>query len=234
MKREKQKVKNGGKKFKIKNYLRDFLIFVDEKLIKKIGVLLVISILLVALSISPMVNSALASECEGACRDGASLYSEYISRLKILLFTLVGGVVPYVCMSVVGLIGYLLSETASLAFAIKGYGYLGGIGLGIVPLLLNILTISILTALGMYICKTVTVGYKISSLKNMNFTNFRIRLFEVLQKEEKVKRLNQEKDKKIGKLEKTREKINYLQILNTSIVVCIIQFISVVIQQILL
>lgn len=230
----KTKTKSKDKKFSVKAYIRDFLLFVDKELIKTTGILLVVAILLIAISLSSIVSMNVAKDCEGTCRDGVTFLSEYGSRLQVLLITAISGIVPYIFAPVVGFIGGILAEVSNLSFVIKGYGYLAGIGLGIVPLILNVVVVCIVTALGIYICRTITVGYKISSVKNMNFTNFRIRFYEAIQNEEKAKALTKARDEKINKLQNKKEKINYLQILNVTIVVCIIQFIAVLIQEIIL
>lgn len=228
------KSKKKVKKFNIKTYLRDFLLFVDKKLLKAIGILLVVGILFTAIMVSPMIDATNVAECEGACIDEIALFPDYFSKLQILLVTLVAGIVPYTYISVVGFIGYAANQVSNFAFLIKEYGYLAGIGAGIIPLILNIITICITTALAIYICRTVTVGYKMSNVKNMNFTNFRIKLYEVLKMEDKVKALNKKKEDKLNKLQEKKEKLNYIQILNTSIVVCVLQFVSVIIQHILI
>lgn len=234
-KKKKKNSKNSkNNKFSLKAYLRDFLLFVDKNLIKCIGVLFVIAIVLIAISLKPMVSAAFFAECEGACTDGVTLVSDYVSKLQMLLFTVVAGLVPYVYIPAIGFATYVISEVSNISFLIKGYGYLVGIGMGIIPLLLNILAACSVTALGMYICRTVTVGYQVSSLKNMNFTNFKIKVYEVLQKQDKVEALTNKKEEKLNKLQAKKEKLNYIQILNTAIVVCIIQFVSVLILQILI
>lgn len=220
-------------KFNFKKYMKDFLLFVDKYLMKSIKILFVIAILLTAISLSGMVAGAKAAECEGACIDGITIWTNYIAKFQILLFTLVAGIVPYIYVGVLGFLGYLLSEVADIAFLIKGYGYFGGIAAGVVPFIINILIISIVTSLAIYICKTVTVSYKISSINNMNFTNFKIRLYEVLNKQDKVDALIKKKDEKIQKLQSRKEKLKYLQILNVSIVVVILQMVSVLIQHLL-
>lgn len=223
-----------NKKFNLKSYIREFLIFADKKLIKTIGILLVVAILLVAISISPMLEATVVQECEGTCTDGISIMSEYGSKLTILLITLIAGIVPYVYAPIVGFVGYVLNEVSTLSYIIKMYGALPGIGIGIIPLILNIITICIVTALGIYICRATTVGYKISNIKNMNLTNFRIKFYEAVENDNKSEALTKSRDEKIKKLEDKKEKINYLQILNVGIIVCIIQFISVLIQKIML
>ena len=229
-----KKEKGNKKGINIKKYLREFLLFVDKNLMKKTIILAVISILLVAIALKPMTDSALTNSCEGTCSDSITIFSDYTSKLQILLITAVAGIVPYIYISALGFVGYVLSETNTIAYMIKGHGFILGIGMGIIPLLLNIIAISIITALGIYICKTITVGYKISGIKNMNFTNFKIRLYETMRKEDKVTELTNKKNAKIEELETKKEKIKYLQILNTAIVVCVIQFLSVLIQNIML
>ena len=221
-------------KITLKSYIRQFLLFVDKYMLKTIGILLVITVLLVAISLKPVVTDVMGLECEGACRDGVTLLSEYGSKMQVLLVTALAGIVPYIFAPVVGFIGYVLNEVYSFAYIIKGYGYVGGIALGIIPMLLDVLTICIVTTLGLYICRTVTVGYRISNVKNMNFTNFRIKLYEALQNEKKVEELTKKRDAKLKKLQEKKEKLNYLQILNIGLIVTIIQFVSVIIQQIIL
>ena len=236
-KRELKKVSNkraSKKDSNIKKYIKDFFVFADNHLIKKIGLFIVLAILIVAISLGFVVSAVKDAECVGTCRDGVKLFQEYGSRMSVILFIGIAGVVPYMYVSIIGFAGMVISEATTLAYAIKGYGYVGGILAGIVPLLLNTITVSIVTALGIYICKVVTVGYKISNIKNMNAMNFRIRLNEVLARQKKVEELTKKKEEKLGRLEAKREKLAYLQILNTAIVVSIIQFVSVVIQHIVL
>lgn len=226
--------KKKNKKFNVKKYLRDFLLFIKKHLNKKIKILMLIAILLVAMSLKPSVDYVITQECKGACTDGMTIMGEYWSKVKLMTITGVAGVVPYVYVPVLGFLWSIVEEVASFSYAIKGYGYILGVLLGIAPLLLNILIICIVTALGMYICSTLTTGYRISNLRNMNFINFRIKVYEVLQKEKKIQALTKARDEKIEKLENKKRKINYLQILNTTILVVILQFISVVIQQVLI
>ena len=154
--------------FNLKKYLRDFLVFVDKKLVKTSKVLLIISILLIAISIRLIITTVMADECKGACMDGISLWSNYSENLQVLAVTVISGILPYLYAPVVGFIGSILSETYRLAYLVKGFGYIKGVAIGIVPLVLNLLVICITVSLGIYICKTVTIGYKISSINNMN------------------------------------------------------------------
>ena len=50
------------------------------------------------------------------------------------------------------------------ALLIKEFGYIKGILIGIVPSVLDLLAISIVAALGIYICKKITRGGKIDGI----------------------------------------------------------------------
>lgn len=239
MKREnvaakKKNSKQKSKKINFKSYIRDFLIFVNDKIIKNTGILFVVAVLLIAITIKGNVAIVLSEDCVGTCRDGVTILSSFWTQIQVLVVTIVAGIVPYLYAPIVGFLGYVMQEVAKLSYIIKGYGYLAGIGLGIIPLILNVLVICIVTALGIYICKNVTLGYKISNKKNMNMMEFRIKLYESTGKTAKANELINKRDEKIAKLEAKKEKINYLQILNITVVVSIIQFISVLIQEIIL
>ena len=234
MKRERVKGVADKSEFNIKNYAKEFLLFLDKHIIKKSGILFVVALLIIGISLSFIVNVAKTDECVGTCRDGIRLFSEYGSKMSVLFVTAFAGIVPYMYAPIIGFIGSVINEVITLAYAIKGYGYFCGTLAYIVPMLINIIVACVVAAIGIYVCNAITVGYKISNVKNMNVINFRIKLYEGLSREKKVKELTKKRDEKLKKLEAKKEKINYLQILNTAIVVSIIQFMSVVIQHIVL
>lgn len=231
---DKKKSKKVNKKITVKGYIKDFFKFFNTNLIKTTKILLLVAVLLVALSIVSFVNSVALQDCVGTCRDGSTIGSEFISKVNVILITLVAGIVPYIYLSVLGFLGYVLKEVYVLAFVIKGHGYFLGTILGIIPLILNIICISLITAAAIYICKTVTVGYRISNLSNMNLLNFKIKFYQILGNEEKQKLLANKKDKKMETLKGKKEKINYIQLLNISVIVALLQFVSVIIQEILI
>lgn len=235
MERKQRKNNKGTKKEKknIKTYIKDMLLFIDKKLYKSIKILLVVAVLIIALTLSTYVSTAMKDTCEGICKDNTvTLISTYISKLQVLVVTLVAGIVPYIFAPVIGFIGYILSLVSEIAYIIKGLGYVKGILVVIIPTILNVVTISLITALGIYICKTVMVGYRISSVNNMNFLNFRIKLYEGIGNEEKQKKLTEKKEAKLKKLEAKHEKLNYLQILNVLVLSLVIQFVSTLILEI--
>ena len=80
----------------------------------------------------------------------------------------------------------------------------------------------------------VTLKGKLSGLTGMNYTNFKIKLYEDMHNKEKVKELKAKQDEKIKKLNSKIKKIDYLQIFKVSVVIIVLQIISILIQEILL
>lgn len=236
MKKENEERAKGkkNKKYSIKKYIRDFLVFIEKNIIKTTKILIVVSILLIAIITPFVIKDVMAADCVGTCRDEMAFREEYGSKMQILLITFIAGIVPYIYAPVIGYVGYIISEVATIAYIIKGYGYLIGILFGIIPLAINILIICIITAAGIYICSNITMGYRMSNIKNMNFTNFRIKLYETLGNEKKVESLTKARDNKIEKLQSRKEDIDFLQLLNIAIVIGIMQFIATAIQEIIL
>lgn len=232
----KNEVKNKEKNnWSVKSYLKASLSFIKQNLVKYIKVFLVISIVLIALTASAFITNAESQTCIGMCIDDSITFiSQYWSKLQIILITTISGIVPYIFAPVIGFIGYILSIVSELGYIIKGLGYVKGIFVWLVPAMIDILTISITASVGIYICKTVTIGYKISSVNNMNFLNFRIRLYEAIGNKEKFEKLTKQKNEKVKKLESKKNKLNYLQILNVVVLIAVLQFISTLIQEILL
>ena len=231
---KKIKSKVNIKKFDGKAYLKDFYTFSTTHLLKTTGILVIIAIIFIAITINPIVNLVSLDECKGPCTDETAFFSEYFSKIQELFIVAFSGIVPYMYIPFISIPTGALGEIYSIAYIIKDYGTLIGIAIGIIPLLLNVITLSITVALGAYICKTVTIGYRLSNLKNMNFLDFKIELYKLFGKKDKIKVLENKKQEKLNKLKSKKQKIKYLQILNTAVVICILQFISVFIQDIML
>lgn len=223
--------KETKKEFSFKEYLKNFLKFIAENLEKTTLVLIVIAILLLAVTLKFAIETVSSPDYTGyVTQASVGLFQSYGENISILLVSAFAGIVPYLYAPVVGFLGYVLSEVETYALIIKEFGFITGTLINIIPLLINILSVSVITALGIYICRTVTVGYKMSSIKNMNFLNFRIKLYEAINKPKLVEKLTKKKEEKLNKLESKKRKIEYLQILNVAVIVLVLQFISSMIQ----
>ena len=86
----------------------------------------------------------------------------------------------------------------------------------------------------MYICKTVTIGYRISSMKHMNFTNFMLRWYEVTKNENKQKQLEKKKEKKLKSLEAKYKKVDYFQVINITVILVVLEIIVALLKMIVI
>ena len=218
------------KKFTLKDYLTTFAIFFKEKLAKSVVILLVIAIILsvIMLKISLGVNKDINEIGD------FSFFKEIINGLKVFIIIIISGIIPYLYAPVIGFVEFLITNSVNLSKLIIVYGFGIAILKGIIPFLINIISICLITSIGIYICREITLGYKISSSKDMNFTSFKIQLYKSIGNEKKSKEIAKKRDEKVKKLENKKTKIEYLQIINVIILVTILQVISALIEKIVL
>ena len=173
-------------------------------------------------------------KCGATCIDSITMSSEISNKIVVDILTLFAGIVPYAYLPIIGFLGSLLRDIPMFVWVINEHGYfLGGI-FGIIPLILNIVAISSLTATGMYLCKTVTYRYKLSNMSHMNLLNFRIKFYEMTNNKQKLGKLTSKKNKKVEAMKNKCEKINYLQLINITAFCILLQEIAVIIQKILI
>lgn len=209
--------------------------FVKNKVMPKVLICIVIALLLVSVFTISAVNSVKKLGCtEIYCSsEGITISENFISRLEMLLLTLVASVVPYFYMPVLGLVLYMYNEIITLAHVINVNGYLFGILRYVLPLLFNIISISLVTGTAIYMAKIVTDKRRLNRNSSMNFTSFRLKIYEMLKNKEKYDKLYKAQQERIDKLQKVTEKIEWKGVAITAIVAIGIQFIGVVLQSIL-
>lgn len=225
---DKSKIKT-EKKFEYSNFMK-------KKIIPKFCICAVISILVVLVFTISAVNNVKTLECsEIYCSSEEITISEnFVSRAEMLLLTLVASVVPYFYMPYLGLVLYMYNEVITLAHVINVNGYLFGILKYILPLLLNICSIAVITGVAVYIAKIVTNKTRMNRNNSMNFTSFRMKIYQMLKKQDKYDALYKKQQERIEKIQKNTEKIEWKGVAITVGVAFVIQFIGVVLQNILI
>lgn len=231
IKAEKQKAK---KKFNLKTYLKDFYLFIYKHLRKTTVILIIISIILCAISFNPLYDAASMVGEEQTYSNESSLLYTYCMKLQTIVIMPLTGIAPYIYAPLVGVVLGTLSEVYNLVYVIKDYGTFLGTVLSFIPFILNILLFAITGALGVYICNMVTLGQRISNMKNMNWYNFKCEIYRALNKQDKLNSAKKKRQQKMDKLCGKKEKVQYVQILNTLVVVAILQLVSVIIEKILM
>lgn len=230
MKKEKHEneIVKTKKKFSFKEYINNFLNFFKENLLKYFKIFVITSLIIIPVGIKA-INGI---DFEKIPAGDVVSFKLFINNIEALYITVLSGIVPYMYVPVVGFLAFIYSDVVNFVYVISTYGYLKGIVISFLPLIISVFDISMISAIGIYICKRITVKYKLSDIKHMNSLNFKISMYETLGKKNKVKEYKKKKEGKISKLEKNNKKLNYIQIGNTLIIVTILEFISFLIKKI--
>ena len=225
------KRKKGSKSTKIKPIinLKDTLKFFNENLRKKTLILFTIFTVVSVIFFIPIIKELkefVASNSEL----NISLGNLVKDKILLLLLTIIAGVVPHMYIAVLGGIGYIYQALIEYAYIIVDKGYFLGIIIILIPFVLNLVCISVVTAMGMYLCKINTNKFVLGQQRNMNFTRFRLELARATQNIEKQKKIQKKIDEKEAKLQSRETKIKYKEVFIIFGIICILQLISSLIE----
>lgn len=225
----KKEINKNSKKQKTIINLKDTVNFFNENLKKKTVVMFIILTLISIVFVVPITNELKAIGETTSTLD-VSLWNFIRDKILILLMTLIAGVVPHMYIAIIAGIGYVYQALIEYAYIILDKGVWLGIVILIIPFILNLVCISIITALGMYLCKINTNKFVLGQQRNMNFNRFRLELARATQNTEKEKQIQKKIDEKEEKLKCKDTKIKYKEVLTIFGIVCILQLISSLIE----
>jgi len=222
------------KKTNLKGYLEDSKSFYFDKLKKKFGILLGISIVLVVLTLIGTLRDINYVQ-ESSIYMGKELSPIETLKDKYLLgiFTVFAGIVPHTYIPLFGYLLHLYSATKELLVLVLNQGYVLGLLKGIFPLVLNIIATSLFASIGIYVCKICTNKFTEGQIKSLNIDTFRINIYNISKNETKKKELEEKIKIKKDKRALKEMKLNYKQIFNFSLMGIIILTISFAIQKII-
>ncbi|MBR5227232.1 MAG: hypothetical protein IKV94_01155 [Clostridia bacterium] len=220
---------NAGKVKKEKNKEYNLLEFFKNKLAINLIVCICICIVITLISIFSAVGNIKELD---TIPDG-NLKAEITNRLEMNILTLVAAIVPYLYMPYLGLAAYMYNEVVGLGFVIVKYGWLVGVLRYILPFTLNIISICLIVSVGVYLAKIHTARFIINRKNTMNFTTFRIRVYQMLKKQEKADVLAKKQENKTKKMEKRIEKVDWKNVCIFVIGGLLLQIISTLIQYLL-
>ena len=129
--------------------------------------------------------------------------------MLFLALDIIAGVVPFCYMPFLSMLAYMYFETQDVAYCIIQSGWILGMLRAIIPLIFGIICISYTTAIGVYICKVSTAKYRLTRSTNMNWTNFRLRVYQILKNEEKYSALAAKQEKYQEKLKQKNQKVKF-------------------------
>ena len=218
----------GNKKTKKIIDLKNVVKFFNENLKKKTSTLFIIFALISVIFLIPIINEI--KEIESGANLEVSLWSFIKDKLFFLVITVVAGLVPYMYIAVLGGIGYVYQALVEYAYIIIDKGYFFGILIIIIPLVLNLICISLMSSLGMYLCKINTHKFKLTGQRNMNFDRFRLEFARVTGNKEKEDKITKKIEKKESKIQSKETKIRYKEVFTILGIACVIQIISSLIE----
>jgi len=209
-----------------KSYIKETLEFFNTNLKKTFVVLLIVSILLIAMGVSSAVSILQSVENSDTTLKGLSFGESYVTGLQVIGIVIFAGIVPYMYVPIIGGLAGAYAELLTLAQLIVTKGYAKALLLYTVPMLLNIVIVITAVSLGIYICKSITLGYKLDNMKHMNSTNFKLELYKLTKKDKKHKELEKKKNMKIKELEAKHKRIDYFNLFNLILILCSMQLIA--------
>lgn len=221
------------KKFKKKEYINEIIEFFNKRLKKKTLILMFIMIIFSALFIMTIIKMNLRLNNEGIHLDSKiTLLSFFMNKTIILLMTMFAGTVPFIYLPVMAGFFYMYQTLIDSSYIVLNRGFFLGSILICIPLLIDIISISLTVAIGIYLCKTNTNKYIISQQRNMNFNKLMLNLHQITKNKEKEKKIQNKIDDKEKKIQNLEVKTNYKQIINITTIVIIFQMISSIIEYI--
>lgn len=220
------------------NYWGKLLTFFNGNIKKKFLVLLIISVVLVILSTNFMypinkaeiITSNITAGGSGSLLVRQSLLEILKSKLMILGLTVIAGVVPYFFIPVLGFIGYVFTTGSEISMKLLGYGGISFSFITLISTVLDIVSISLVTSVGIYFTVVSTKSFTYSRVKRFTFLDLKLQVYEMLKKEDKIKIVKDKIAKRIEKQEKNNVKVKYLEMIGILGVATIIQTISVLIE----
>lgn len=222
--RDKQKKESN--KLKYKDRLLEFF---NKHILKKFIILLIIAVILVITTTQFMyqVNKVDVD-------NGLVLNEDYIGMFKSKLYALgltaIAGCVPYFFVPAVGFAIYISTTGSEISMKLLGIGGIDFSIFSIIPIILDIIAISLVTSIGIYYAVVATKRFRYSGIKRFTFLDFKLQTYEIMKKEDKVEAIKAKIAKRDEKHEKYNVKIKYLEMIGMFVIAAVIQAVSVLLE----
>jgi len=226
MKRETEKK---AKKSKEENK-KDLTTFIKTHVLKKTSILTIIGMLLFVLVISVFASASDDITDELQTIEKSSLINDIKERFVILLLILFAGWVPYFYIPAVAFGAYMFMLAGDVALAMETHGKFATLLLNILPTLIDILTVSIITAIGIYITSYTTKKYRYTQRTSFSFLDVKIQIYQMTKKQDKYEDAIAKKQERIDKMKENDVKTDYGNIIKIVPAVIAINIIACIIE----
>ena len=200
--------------------------FIKTHVLKKTKVLSIIGIILFLCIISVFITSSFSLTSELESIEKTSLLNDLKERVFTILLILLAGWVPYFYIPAVAFVAYVFMLSGDVILAAETKGIIATLLLNILPLFIDILTISVITAIGIYMSSYTTKKYRYTQRTSFSFLDVKIHLYQITKKEEKYNEAVAKKQERIDKMKENNVKIDYSKIIKILPIVAAINLIA--------
>lgn len=212
----KEKILNDISGITFQSYIKSTYTFIKNNLSKMVCIMMVLALLGIA---SLLINP----ESLKADMTNVTFGHTYFETIKVIAIVVLSGIAPYLYAPIIG-IGYtIFLECMYMANLVLKMGYIKGIAIYIVPFMLNVLIMAIASAIGIYMCKNITLGHRITNIKTTNSMDLRMSIYEAAKKIDKKNAIDKKRKDKIAKLESKKQELDLFQIINVTVILCVVQ-----------
>ena len=210
----------------VKSYFKETCEFVKANLLKTTLIILAITLL----SIGSVLYSPASFKYD---KPDVTFVKDWFERIQVIVIIAFAGIVPYMYIPVIGLASGISAECMYFANYVLTVGRMKGTLIYIAPMLLNLLFLAIATSIGFYICNNATLSQRIKSVKSKNSMDLGLAIFEATNKKDKVKAIEKKRKDKIKELESKKKDLDLFQIVNVSLILCVLQLVASLVKSLL-
>jgi len=230
--REIKNTKDNKEKNKKKaNNKKELAAFLKEHIIFKTKVLSIIGILFTIFMICLFILYDVNMVDETTTFEKTSMVAMLRERIIILFLILLAGWVPYFYIPAIAYAAYIFMLSGDLLFNMEINGRMLALVINIIPVLVDIFTVSVIAAIAIYICNYTSKKYKYAQRTSFSFLDVKIQLYQMTKKQDEYEEAIAKKEKKIADMEKNDVKIDYMSILKIvpimmgiNLLVCVIEY----------
>ncbi len=216
-------MKNVNKKSSNNNEKKKELgLFIKNNILKKTNVLSIIGIVLFIFILCVFSMSELDLNYELDKVEKISFIETIKERIIILLLILLAGWVPYFYIPAIAFGAYVLMLAGDVALAMETKSVILTILFNILPVVIDVITVGVITAIGIYMCTCTTRKYRYTQRSSFSLLDVKIHLYQIAKKQDKYEEAIAKKQQRIEKLEQNNVKIDYTSILKIAPVVILV------------
>ena len=207
--------------------------YIKTHILKKTKILSMIGIILFTVIVAVLMRASEEVITELNIAKKISLFSDVKERVILLLLILLAGWVPYLYIPLIAWTGYIYMLAGDIAIAMSTGGLVSTVFLNSLPILIDILTVSVITSVGLYMCSYTTKKHKYNQRTTFSFDDFKIQLYKMTKKQEKYEEAVKQKQEKIDKMQENNVKIDYMNILRIAPIIMLVNIIAYIMQLII-